>query len=64
MDKVYREHQSELREELKRQTDSHNYLLTDALNTQVYMHTCIHQRYMYMYMYAEHSVILCAGRAA
>jgi mitofilin len=33
-DGIHREYQSELREQLKRQTDSHNQLLSDALNTQ------------------------------
>ena len=33
--KIHREYQSELREQLKRQTDSHNQLLSDALSTQV-----------------------------
>lgn len=35
-DKIHREYQSELREQLRRQTDSHKQLLTEALNTQVY----------------------------
>lgn len=35
VDRVHSEYESELREQLKRQADSHNQLLTDALNTQV-----------------------------
>lgn len=35
MNRVHSEYESELREQLKRQADTHNQLLTDALNTQV-----------------------------
>ena len=38
-DKIHREYQSELREQLKRQTDSHKCLLTEALDTQVHIAT-------------------------
>ena len=38
-DKIHREYQSELREQLKRQTDSHKRLLTEALDTQVHIAT-------------------------
>ena len=38
---MHREFQSDLREQLKRQTDTHNQHLTDALNTQVLCNKCV-----------------------